>query len=103
MTSDGPALPLIPTGKFRLQAGPPTFVRVPALDDGWLLLGRAEVLPIGEMVLVRRFQYPDSVFVRVRHYLAERVVEHRADSRYGNGVTRYVLASFVSGRLDKPN
>jgi hypothetical protein len=99
MTEDGPALPRIPTGKIRFRAGPPVFVRVPALDDGWLLLGAAERLPIGEVAIVPRWNTKDFVFVRVRHYVAERVVKHRPDSRYGHGETRYVLATFEPYRI----
>jgi hypothetical protein len=93
---DAPApedgLPLIPHGKYRFRREPPRFVRFAHL--GWQLFGMADDLVEGTDVEVRKYSDHESQILRVGKAVAERTVEHRRDSRYGEGSTRFVVTDW---------
>jgi hypothetical protein len=86
------ALPLIPHGKYRFRREPPRFVRFAHL--GWQLFGMAEDLVEGTDVEVRKYSDHEVQVLRVGKAVAERTVEHRQDSRYGEGSTRFVVTDW---------
>lgn len=87
-------LPLIPHGKFRFRREPPRFVRMPSFSSEWLLLGMAQDLVVGQEATVTKFSDASEERVLIIEELAERVVQHRADSYEGEGKTRFVLVRF---------
>ena len=93
-----PVLPQIPAN-IRLGGGP-KFARVPEVaGDAWLLLGRADELPLGQLVEVTQYSTRDTSHVEVLDYVAERTLHHRPNSYsrslYG-AESRWVLATFIS-------
>lgn len=86
------SLPRIPRDQWRLREGPPQFVR---WSDAWCLLGTDTDLEPGRALTVAR-RGGQAVRVVVGEILAERVVRHQEDSRYGTGQRRYVVAAFTA-------
>lgn len=92
-----PALKPFPSN-WRL-GGAPKFARLPDAPDDWLVLGRAEDLPKGQLVRVQQFSTNDVVVIEVLDYVAEKIVRHRRGSyshQTEGDETRWVLATFTS-------
>lgn len=94
-----PALPEIPAN-IRLGGDGPKFTRIPEIaGDAWLLLGRADELPLGQLVEVQQYTTKDVSTVEVFDYVAERTIQHRTGS-YSRSLygpqSRWVLATFLS-------
>jgi hypothetical protein len=62
------------------------FVRWPAPDGEWHLVGPAEFLQVGSVVEIERFSQRDLALAGVGAVVAERVIAHRE-----SGPTRYVV------------
>jgi len=92
-----PVLPTIPDG-YRLT-NKLTFIKVPELTDNWVISGRAQDMPIGELISVWRFSTKEYSRVEITGHIAARTVHHRPGG-YTHSVsgasTDYVLASFVN-------
>ena len=92
-----PALPEIPRN-IRLNAEI-RFAHIAEISDDWLLMGRADDLPLGKLVKVWNRTDHAMRQVEVDEYVAERVVNHRPNSYsralYG-AQSRWVLATFIS-------
>lgn len=88
-------LPNLPTNVTRLREDmEPQFARVPSVGPDWYIVGPAAKLEPGKRVLVPRYSKHDEVAVDVGAVVAEHVVHHLPDSRYGTGDVRYVLVEF---------
>lgn len=92
-----PALPEIPRN-IRLGAEI-RFAHIADISEDWLLIGRADDLPIGKLVKVWNRTDCEMCEVEVDEYVAERIVNHRPNSYsralYGEQ-SRWVLATFIS-------
>jgi hypothetical protein len=89
-------LPNLPTRIARLRKDmDPQFARAPEFGPDWFVIGPASKVVPGTRVEVPRVSKHDVAVVEVAEVVAEHVVKHRPESRYGTGDVRYVLASIV--------
>lgn len=97
-------LPNLPTSITRLHEDMrPEFMRTESFGPGWFVIGPASLVIPGEWCRVFQRSTRKHVVVRISKLVAERVVHHRPDSRYGTGEVRYVLASIMKSSRDGRN